>query len=583
MSLTRSIVFKLVLPPLIAIALFGITIFALIIPSYENAMLEDRKQMTRELTNLVWGLLENLDSRVINGENSLEHAQKEAISTINSLRYGYDNKDYFWIIDSDIQMIAHPYRPDLNGKNVAHLRDPKGKRVFSEFAAIVSQHESGFVDYLWQWQDDPSHDVPKISYVRGFKPWGWIVGTGIYTEDVKEQINQLTNWLLGITLFIVSLISGLLAYLAYEGLKIEKARLHARTALIQSKERYEALVEASHDGFILIPENGRMITNSTMINMLGYDDNEFSLLSLSDIIAPVDEQPHNPDTIQALMEGQISQASFEAMLLKKGGVALESMLTTSKLTFADSPATIMIARDLSSETRELRQRIAEEREEIIVELQTTLQHLNRCIRDNLHKLVTCPAETQIHQVARRMNQQDISSIFIAAEDGSIVGIVTDHDIRRRVVAENLDTSSPISSIMTSPVYSIPEHALLFEAAMLMQQHRIQSLAVKNSSGDVFGQIDSVDLLEIHGYSAVSLISALQIAKNPEEIRQRHTKMPMFIKALIDAGSQPNHVNRIISRICEAATLRLIHFALEEMGPAAARFAFVGLGSVGREE
>ena len=76
-------------------------------------------------------------------------------------------------------IIVHPYRPDLEGKDISEFADPNGKRLFVEFVKVVKAKKAGYVDYEWQWKDDPGRIVPKISYVKGFEPWGWIVGTGI--------------------------------------------------------------------------------------------------------------------------------------------------------------------------------------------------------------------------------------------------------------------------------------------------------------------------------------------------------------------------------------------------------------------
>jgi signal transduction histidine kinase len=114
-------------------------------------------------------------------------------------------------------MIMHPYRPDLEGKDVAEFTDPSGRHMFAEMVAITRASGSGFVDYLWQWKEDPGHIVPKISYVKGFDPWGWIIGTGIYVEDVKAQISAVIQKLIlacaGI-MGVVLLLSGYIIWAA---------------------------------------------------------------------------------------------------------------------------------------------------------------------------------------------------------------------------------------------------------------------------------------------------------------------------------------------------------------------------------
>ncbi len=84
-------------------------------------------------------------------------------------------------------MVMHPYRTDLNGQDLAGFSDPRGVPIFVEFADLVQREGQGYVDYVWQWQDDPERLEPKESYVKGFEPWGWIIGTGIYIDDVRPR------------------------------------------------------------------------------------------------------------------------------------------------------------------------------------------------------------------------------------------------------------------------------------------------------------------------------------------------------------------------------------------------------------
>jgi signal transduction histidine kinase len=72
----------------------------------------------------------------------------------------------------DVRMVMHPYRSDLNGRDISNFTDPQGKRLFAEAVRVVEDHGEGYVDYLWQWQDDPNRLVPKVSFVKGFAPWG---------------------------------------------------------------------------------------------------------------------------------------------------------------------------------------------------------------------------------------------------------------------------------------------------------------------------------------------------------------------------------------------------------------------------
>jgi signal transduction histidine kinase len=217
----------IVLPVFLTVALFVTTIFFLILPMLERSMMAGKRETIRELTASAASALAGFEDQERSGRLTREQAQQRAIEHLRGLRYGPEQKDYFWINDLTPRMIMHPYRPDLEGHDVSQFTDPQGKRIFEECVATVSRQGAGFVDYSWQWKDDPGRIVPKISHVRQFEPWGWIVGTGIYVEDVRAEIGAITRKLSLVCLGILAVIMGLSAYIVWQGMAKEKqARLH---------------------------------------------------------------------------------------------------------------------------------------------------------------------------------------------------------------------------------------------------------------------------------------------------------------------------------------------------------------------
>ena len=121
------------------------------------------------------------------GDLNLEEKQQKAAEIIKSLRYGPENKDYFWINDTQPSMIMHPYKPDLDGKDLSGFKDPNDKKLFVEFVNVCQEKGEGFVDYHWPkyGADEPQ---PKISFVKLFKPWNWIIGSGVYMEVAEAKL-----------------------------------------------------------------------------------------------------------------------------------------------------------------------------------------------------------------------------------------------------------------------------------------------------------------------------------------------------------------------------------------------------------
>jgi methyl-accepting chemotaxis protein len=93
-------------------------------------------------------------------------------------------------------MIMHPVKPELDGKDLSASKDPNGKLLFMEFVRVSKEKGAGFVDYMWP-KPGEENPVPKVSYVKLFSPWGWIIGSGIYVDDVAKEAAVLRWWIYG--------------------------------------------------------------------------------------------------------------------------------------------------------------------------------------------------------------------------------------------------------------------------------------------------------------------------------------------------------------------------------------------------
>jgi len=180
-----------------------IILFAVLLVDGKQRMMEDRQNKVRNLVEVSHGIAAHFHAQAQAGGMSDEEARKAAAENIRALRY--DEVEYFWINDLNDLMVMHPIRPDLEGKKLDQLKDKNGKFLFQEFNTVVKAKGAGFVDYLWP-KPGAEEGVPKISYVMGFKPWGWVIGSGIYIDDVDNKFRQdaikLLLWGLAIGGFI---------------------------------------------------------------------------------------------------------------------------------------------------------------------------------------------------------------------------------------------------------------------------------------------------------------------------------------------------------------------------------------------
>jgi methyl-accepting chemotaxis protein len=175
----------------------------------KQSLLDEKYSQTKHVVETATGVLNHYYKLQQSGELTKADAQRHAMETIKDIRYA--ESEYFWINDYNAIMVMHSVNPALDGKDLINLEDPNGKKLFSEFVKVVKANNAGFVDYLWP-KPDSKQPVEKISYVQGFKPWGWIIGSGIYLDDVDSQFKQEAIKL-GTVSAIIVLISLLISFL----------------------------------------------------------------------------------------------------------------------------------------------------------------------------------------------------------------------------------------------------------------------------------------------------------------------------------------------------------------------------------
>jgi signal transduction histidine kinase len=155
----------------ISTLLFVAFFFLWVLPKTKDLIMKQKQDQIQYLVQNVVSLLNDYHRDEQQGKLSREEAQQRALKRIKDLRYGPEGKDYFWINDFGPKMLMHPFRADLEGKDLNEVKDPQGKALFVEFARTCRDKGAGFVEYFWQWKDDKSRIVPKLSYgssARGY-------------------------------------------------------------------------------------------------------------------------------------------------------------------------------------------------------------------------------------------------------------------------------------------------------------------------------------------------------------------------------------------------------------------------------
>jgi len=522
-GVSKAFHLKIVVPSVVAVIILVLSLFLIVVPDFHNSMMDGKKEMIKELTSSAVNVIDYYIELQKKGVLSKKQAQKKAIADIEHMHYGIDNKDYFWITDMHPRMIMHPYRRDLIGKDLSKFKDVKnksGKLLFVESVKLVKEKHEGYIHYLWQWMDDKSRTAKKLSYVKAIPEWGWIIGTGVYIHDIDEQIAEITDNLL-LILSVISIILVLaLANLMYQSHKIEKNKMHAEMGLMEAKERYRALVEASNEGSMLLMDGEIIYSNHIIQKMLGYSEKDLTLDALTNHIIIDSALNRNIlEHLKKLKSGEHAIGEFEAQLENRNGALLDMIIATSRIFFAQKNGHVISVRKI--------------------------------------------ARTDASNI---LSSEDFNSEFAASP-----GLT-------KTVAS---ICRPLTSKASAKFATVKASALLFEALAGMQDS--DTVLVQDEEGKIIGEINSKDIAIAFSGAEVNILLEIKQAESLGHIVNMLNQLPDMVKSMTSQHSGQNAIRKLIGKMFDAAIVRFIELAIKEQGPPPVKFAFLSLGSNARHE
>ena len=157
--------------------------------------LEGRRDATRQQVEVAHGILAWAHGMERSGELSREQAQRWARSSVAALRY--DRREYFWINDMQARVVMHPVKPELQGQDLSATKGPDGKALFVALVDEVKRSGAAFVAYPWPRRAGET-PVDRLSYVKGFEPWGWVIGSAIGIDDLRIEANRRLGLVAGV-------------------------------------------------------------------------------------------------------------------------------------------------------------------------------------------------------------------------------------------------------------------------------------------------------------------------------------------------------------------------------------------------
>ena len=286
---------RLSLVTLMVLALLGLLLF-FCLQIYQQGLMGEKSRQTQAQVETAYSLVAGLEARVRKGELDEASAKAEALALIKGLRYGAD--DYFWINDSHPTMVMHPMKPELDGKDLSGVEDKQGLRLFVAFADLAKAQGGGEVAYYWP-KPGVEEPVRKISYIKRFAPWDWIIGTGVYVDDVEAQYQEVLRTLLGIGLVLAILL------FAVVGLIVRSIVV----PLSQSVSALGNIARGEGDLRFRLPESGRDELSQLSVNFNLFAGQMAQLVGRSQqITAQNREQAHQlaqvVDRTGAIVTGQ---------------------------------------------------------------------------------------------------------------------------------------------------------------------------------------------------------------------------------------------------------------------------------------
>jgi len=199
---------------IVLFALIGVALIAgLALEELQAQFLEGHKIAVKQVADAAYALVSRYQQDAQSGKMTEGDAQQAALSDLRAMRYG--DGDYLWVNDMAPVMLMHPVKPELNGKPIGDIKTPSGAYLFRDMVAVVQRSGGDFYSYVWP-KPGFSEPVRKISYVRGFTPWGWVIGTGVYIDDVDAEFHGAALRFGGLALLIAALVIGLSLMIARE-------------------------------------------------------------------------------------------------------------------------------------------------------------------------------------------------------------------------------------------------------------------------------------------------------------------------------------------------------------------------------
>lgn len=196
-----------------------------------------------------------------------------------------------------------------------------------------------------------------------------------------------------------------------------------------------------------------------------------------------------------------------------------------------------------------------------------------------HNVISMTSDNTVAQAAVLMSEHRISSLLIIDND-ELTGVLTDRDLRSRVLAQGLDGSALINDVMTRSPFCIDINAMAFEASLLMSTHNIHHLPVLEN-GKVAGMITTTDIIRSQNNQPIFLIGEINRVKDVDGLVAVSKKIPELLQSMIASDARAEEIGRVLTLVSDSLTRRLLVLGEEKFGAAPMAYSWIVFGSQGR--
>jgi len=559
--------FRIILPPAMVMLLFVIAIRVMIIPATEEALMDKKRETIQAIVQSATSIIERHAIMAREGLLSLEAAQEEALVVLRALRYGDEDKHYLWIQDTYPKMVMHPYFPEMEGVSLRDYKDPEGNKLFVEAVEITKEDGDGFIHYMWPREDNLEEPIPKLSYVRLFSPWNWVVGSGIYLDDVQREIQDVIYNLTFFSTIVGILLMGLLSLIVWRGWKTEKQRRIAEKELFRSRERYQALARASGE-MLLLSMNGIIVgANKHACDTLNLSEEEIVNGNISEFV--LDDA--GKELINKASRGE--ETETVETILGYGENKTHVLLSAGHVTVHGTPAIMFEGYSLKNRPK------TEDVDPIILE---TLQNNGFAVvvltRSQTGKVVKANAKAA--EIFGFGHEEDLvgNSIRAFIQDGDATRMNIELEKERRFSNLLVQCAAPREDHYLRVWGSKFEHLDVYQGQIVL-------IFYDDSDETMYNKAKSSMLMDFLSPTHQIKLNASQTVQNKEaaDIKEHYARSRIILRNCVKMGLSPEKISSSVITSTDQVFERGIKEAIDQLGQPPCSYAFLALGSIGRME